>query len=68
MVSTLRAHFETERLAILAENPHMDAAEVTRRLVNRLLHRPITALKQGQPEKSLDEATRRLFGLDHQQE
>lgn len=68
MVADLRAHFETERLAILAENPQMDAAEVTRRLVNRLLHRPITALKQGQPEKSLDEAARRLFGLDPKQE
>ncbi len=29
------------------ENPQMDAAEVTRRLVNRLLHRPITALEAG---------------------
>ena len=68
MVADLRSHFEAERLAILAENPQMDAAEVTRRLVNRLLHRPITALKQGQPEKSLDEAARRLFGLDRKQE
>lgn len=68
LVSTLRDHFEAERLAVLAENPQMDAAEVSRRLVNRLLHRPIVALKQGQPEKSLDQAVRRLFGLDHKQE
>lgn len=68
LVSSLRAHFEAERLAVLTENPQMDTAEVTRRLVNRLLHRPITALRQGQPEKSLDEAARRLFGLNHKQE
>ncbi len=63
-VSTLRAHFEAERAALLAENPQMDGAELTRRLVARLLHRPTLALKQEQPDKSLDAAARRLFGLD----
>lgn len=63
-VSTLRAHFEAERVALLAENPQMDAGELTRRLVARLLHRPTVALKQNQPDTSLDAATRRLFGLD----
>lgn len=68
MVSALRAHFEAERLAVLAENPQMDSVEVTRRLVNRLLHRPITALRQGQPDKSLEAAASRLFDLDQKQE
>jgi glutamyl-tRNA reductase len=63
-VSTLRAHFEAERAALLAENPQMDGAELTRRLVARLLHRPTLALKQNQPDTSLDAAARRLFGLD----
>ena len=65
-VTKLRAHFEAERQALLAENPQMDGAELTRRLVGRLLHRPTLALKQEQPEKSLDDATRRLFGLDQE--
>lgn len=65
-VSTLRAHFEAERAALLAENPQMDGAELTRRLVARLLHRPTLALKQNQPDTSLDAAARRLFGLDQE--
>lgn len=65
-VSTLRAHFEAERVALLAENPQMDGAELTRRLVARLLHRPTLALKQHQPDTSLDTAARRLFGLDQE--
>ena len=65
-VAALRAHFEAERAAVLAENPQMDAAELTRRLVARLLHRPTLALKQEQPDKSLDAAARRLFGLDEE--
>ncbi|MBI2257016.1 MAG: glutamyl-tRNA reductase [Proteobacteria bacterium] len=63
-ISTLRAHFEAERAVLLAENPQMDGAELTRRLVARLLHRPTLALKQNQPDTTLDAAARRLFGLD----
>jgi glutamyl-tRNA reductase len=65
-VAALRAHFDAERLALLAENPQMDGPELTRRLIGRLLHRPSTALKQEQPDTSLDAAARRLFGLDQQ--
>ncbi len=63
-VTRLRARFEAERDALLAENPQMSAAELGHRLIGRLLHQPIQALKREQPEKSLDAAARRLFGLD----
>jgi len=65
-VAILRAHFEMERAALLAENPQMDGPELTRRLIARLLHRPSLALKQTRPDVSLDVAARRLFGLDEQ--
>lgn len=64
----LRDHFETERLALLAENPDMDAAELSRRLVNRLLHRPLSALRNDAKDSDLERATRRLFGLDRNKE
>jgi glutamyl-tRNA reductase len=65
-VTGLRAHFEAERANLLADNPQMDAAELSRRLIGRLLHRPTLALKQNQPDTSLDAAARRLFGLDQE--
>jgi glutamyl-tRNA reductase len=64
----LRDHFEAERLALLAENPHLDAAELSRRLVNRLLHRPIMALRNDTNDTDLEHAARRLFDLDRNKE
>jgi glutamyl-tRNA reductase len=63
-VAALRAHFDAERERLLAEQPGLDAAEATRRLINRLLHRPLTALRDAAPDRSLEQAALSLFGLD----
>lgn len=63
-ISQLHRHFEQQRAEIMAQ-PGIDAAEATRRLVNRLLHRPSVELKAAQPDKDLEAALRRLFGLNH---
>jgi glutamyl-tRNA reductase len=63
-ISQLHRHFEQQRAEIMAQ-PGIDAAEATRRLVNRLLHRPSIELKAAQPDKDLEAALRRLFGLNH---
>ncbi len=44
-VIALRAYFEQARQDVRAEHPNADADEATRLLVNRLLHRPSTALR-----------------------
>ena len=46
----------------------IDAAEATRRLVNRLLHNPSLALKAAAPTKDLEAALRRLFGLNDKED
>ena len=65
----LRTSFEEVRREILAADPHLDAAEATRRLVNRLLHSPSEALRalaaeneDGNPDVA--RIVTRLFGLD----
>jgi glutamyl-tRNA reductase len=66
----LRKSFETMRQEILAADPQVDAAEATRRLVNRLLHSPSEALRALAAETG-DEVEKqaaarmiaRLFGL-----
>jgi glutamyl-tRNA reductase len=63
IITDLRGAFEQQRAEILAQ-PGLDAAEATRRLLNRLLHRPTLELKAAEPEKELEAALRRLFGLD----
>ena len=67
---SLRNKFEMMRDEILAADPNADAAEATRRLVNRLLHRPSEALRELAAEIGSEAerqaATRiveRLFGL-----
>jgi glutamyl-tRNA reductase len=67
---SLRNKFEAMRDEILAADPNADAAEATRRLVNRLLHRPSEALRELAAETGSEAerqaATRiveRLFGL-----
>jgi glutamyl-tRNA reductase len=67
-LAALKAHFETERERLLAEQPGLDAAEATRRLINRLLHRPIIALKDAAPESHLEEAAMALFGIGRTKE
>lgn len=67
-VVALRSHFEAVRDEVLAANPGADAAEATRRLVNRLLHMPSEGLREiaGSGSADSDEAARlvaRLFGL-----
>lgn len=66
----LRNSFEEIRAEVLAADPRADADEATRRLVNRLLHRPSEALRQlaaeGSREAERQVAARvvvRLFGL-----
>lgn len=67
---SLRGSFEAMREEILAADPNADAAEATRRLVNRLLHRPSEALRKLVAETG-DEGEKqavarilgRLFGL-----
>lgn len=69
LVTALRRHFETTRLAVLQERPGLDAAAASRLLVNRLLHQPSAALRDLAAETTPgDRATtelaiRRLFGL-----
>jgi glutamyl-tRNA reductase len=65
----LRRRFEAMRDAVLAENESQDAAEATRRLVNRLLHDPSEALRaiaaeDGQGRQALaEDILSRLFRL-----
>jgi len=63
-VAALKGHFDAERERLLAEQPGLDAAEATRRLINRLLHRPLTALRDAAPDTDLEQAALNLFGLD----
>jgi len=64
----LRDRFDAIRDEVLAADPKADANEATRRLVNRLLHAPSTALRDvaASAGEDVDEAVRvinRLFGL-----
>ncbi len=52
-VIALRRHFEWMRDSVLSQ-PGIDAAEATRRLVNRLLHRPSEALRQAAADGAAD--------------
>ncbi len=62
----LHQHFEQQRAEVLGQ-PGLDAAEATRRLINRLLHQPSVALKAAAPAKDLEAALRRLFGLNNKE-
>ncbi len=68
----LRARFEAEREAVLAARGGGDAAEATRRLVNRLLHDPseaLRALAAADPTAAAacQRALHRLFRLDREE-
>lgn len=67
---SLRNKFDAMRDEILAADPNADAAEATRRLVNRLLHRPSAALREMAAEtgseaekQAASRIVTRLFGL-----
>ena len=65
-VMALRGHFEAARREVLAAGAP-DAAEATRRLVNRLLHRPSEALRRlaaGEERAGGERLLRLLFGLE----
>ncbi len=73
-VAALRRHFESARAAVLAEGG-AGAAEVTRRLINRLLHDPSEALRAAAAgdrdppgRAALETALRRLFRIDAEKE
>ena len=64
-VVALRRHFERVRERVL-DQPGIDAAEATRRLVNRLLHRPSEALRQAaadgaEEREALERSVEKLF-------
>lgn len=70
-VVALRGYFDAAREQVLADHPGADAAQATRLLVNRLLHRPLTMMRDivsAGDERSLADAgrlealIRRLFG------
>jgi len=67
-VADIRAYFEKMRSDVLAEHGQTDAAEVTRRLINRLLHRPSEVLRAAARDpgdhNSVAQVARRLFALD----
>ena len=65
-IAAIRRHFDAVRDEVLGEAPGANAEDATRRLVNRLLHRPSRGLDElarsgtsGEAERQL----RRLFGL-----
>jgi glutamyl-tRNA reductase len=67
VIADLHRHFEQHRAEVLAQ-PGIDAAEATRRLINKLLHNPSVTLKAAAPTKDLEAALRRLFGLNDKED
>lgn len=69
-VVALREHFDAAREQVLVDHPGADAAQATRLLVNRLLHRPLTAMRDiaaadgadAGDARKLEELVRHLFG------
>ena len=69
VVTALRGHFEAVRQEVLAGSGGTDAGEATRRLVNRLLHRPSEALRRlaaGDETIEGERLLRLLFQLEEQ--
>lgn len=61
-VAALRRHFEALRDEVLADG-RLDAAQATRRLINRVLHDPSQVLRDAAGDADLEAALRRLFRL-----
>lgn len=68
LITDLRAAFETQRQEILAAADGADIEEVTRRLINRLLHQPSVTLKQTAGDPAMEQVVRRLFDLPKNEE
>ena len=65
-ISAIRHHFEAVRDEVLGEAPGANAEDATRRLVNRLLHRPsrgLDELARSGTSAEAERQLRRLFGL-----
>jgi len=65
-ITAIRRHFDSVRDEVLGETPDANAEDATRRLVNRLLHRPSRRLDELARSGTSAEAERqlwRLFGL-----
>ena len=58
-IKALRSHFYNVREEILAKN--LPAEEATRQLVNKLLHAPLSAMRQGQLEVDAARTLENLF-------
>lgn len=67
-VTDLRDHFERIRADVIAQSGGQDAEEITRRLINRLLHEPSAVLRaaarEGGAGNDIEGAVRRLFDMD----
>lgn len=68
LITDLRQAFEAQRRDILAHAEGADVDEVTRRLVNRLLHQPSVILKQLADDPAAEQVLRRLFDLRKNEE
>lgn len=71
VVTSLRDHFDAVRANVLAERPNGSAEEITRLLINRLLHHPSETMRRlantgGGDELHAAELLRRLFDLSDQ--
>ncbi|MCZ6860411.1 MAG: glutamyl-tRNA reductase [Alphaproteobacteria bacterium] len=64
-IAALREHFEAVRREVLEANASAGSEEVSRRLINRLLHEPSKLLRDGaaSDNQEAERAVRRLFGL-----
>jgi glutamyl-tRNA reductase len=68
LITDLRQAFEAQRQEVLADAPGADADEITRRLINRLLHQPSVILKQLADDPAAEQVLRRLFDLRKNEE
>ena len=65
-ITAIRRHFEAVRDQVLGEAPGANAEDATRRLVNRLLHRPsrgLDELARSGTSAEAERQLRQLFGL-----
>jgi glutamyl-tRNA reductase len=68
LITDLRNAFELQRRDILANANGADSEEITRRLVNRLLHQPSITLKQLAGDPAAEQLLRRLFDMNKNEE
>lgn len=68
LITDLRQAFEAQRQEVLANAHGADSEELTRRLINRLLHQPSVMLKQLAGDPAAEQVLRRLFDLHKNEE